>query len=120
MSTCILVVEDNAPVGKMIQAMLTRYGYQVHWAVSGVSALATAASAFPVLVLLDMTLPDMAGTEVLNRLKTSRPALPVLVMTGLFSDPGDAFAAGGDGLLSKPFTLHQLAEAVEDFVGAPQ
>jgi DNA-binding response OmpR family regulator len=71
------------------------------------------------LVLTDLGMPDMNGWEVLRAVKESRPATPVLVLTG-WGDTTEAPAGPRpDGVLTKPFDLRSLATAVSEALARP-
>ena len=103
-------------VWQTAKSALERYGYRVLTAGGGREALALFAHtpARIDLVVLDMTMPDMPGDEVMRRMHEIRPELPVIASSG-FSEQ-DARARFGNraaGLLPKPYTSAQLAACVK-------
>ena len=77
---------------------------------SGVEAIQEMPIARPAIVLMDIRMPGMSGIESMRRLKSVMPELTVVLASGL-SDPetmAEALAAGGDGYLTKPFTISQF------------
>ena len=69
----ILIIDDDKTIGGMVQAVLNRFQYQVRWAETGATGLSELASFSPDLVLLDVSLPDMDGVEVLHQMRTIFP-----------------------------------------------
>src|SRR5437763_9200765 len=79
----VLVVEDDAPLRRMISIFLRAAGYRVCAAEDGLSGLALTREERPDLVLLDLMMPGLDGWEVLRRIKgdARTAAIPVLVLT---------------------------------------
>jgi signal transduction histidine kinase/DNA-binding response OmpR family regulator len=107
-----LVVDDDAGVRRFVTAALGAAGFRVTATGSGEEALRLAASR-PDLIVLDVELPDVSGREICRRLKTT-PAtatVPVLMLSGVYIDPGDrsqALEDGSDAYLTKPVTAREL------------
>ena len=108
---CILVVEDLEPVRLVTKEMLESDGFEVVAAASPVEALAlmdTMGDRVD-LILTDVMMPEMTGSELANAIRVRRPGLPVLFMSGLpkgleWSEPG--------AFLAKPFTRATLLSHV--------
>jgi len=79
----ILVVEDDAPAREFVAELLSKQGYSVITAMDGAEARSHVAASLPVLVILDLILPDVSGFQLLAEWRTnSRTAdLPVFVLT---------------------------------------
>ncbi len=113
MSNVILIVEDEKDLLSTLDYNLTREGYRTRCASSGREALAAAFEApVPDLVVLDLMLPDMSGTEICRRLRADArtKAIPV-VMTTAKSEEIDrvvGFAVGADDYVVKPFSVREL------------
>jgi PAS domain S-box-containing protein len=117
----ILLVEDQAEVGRLAETALRRYGYQVLIASNGDDAIA-ASKAYPGeihLLLTDVVMPGMNGRALSDRVVALRPATRVLFMSGYTEnaisnrgvlDPGVAY-------LQKPFTAESLAAKVSAVLG---
>jgi EAL domain-containing protein (putative c-di-GMP-specific phosphodiesterase class I)/signal transduction histidine kinase len=113
----ILVVDDTAASLKMLAGLLKDAGYKVRPVPSGILALQAAAAEPPDLILLDITMPEMDGYEVCQRLKES-PALkpvPVLFISALTetTDKVKAFQVGGLDFVTKPFQFDEVRARVE-------
>lgn len=106
----ILVVDDDAVERRLLQTLLGKVaGYEVLTAEDGKSALERAVPTVNA-VLLDLQLPDMSGMEVLRQLKSRRPQLPVVMLTGVTDVrmAVEAVQAGALQYLTKPFENDQL------------
>lgn len=114
----VLLVDDEAAIVEMEKEMLQYLGYQVTERTSSIEALKvfeTDPAAFDI-VITDMTMPNMTGSELTRRLLAIRPDLPVIICTGFSELINDekAQALGIRKLLMKPITSHQFAEAIEE------
>lgn len=113
MATNILVVDDAAFMRTMISETLTKNGYNIIAAAeNGEKAIAVFKADRPDLVILDKTLPDMDGIEVLKAMKELEPNVRVII----YAVPeyvNEAFAAGAKDFVDKPFTPVRLVEAVK-------
>jgi len=107
----ILVIEDDVTIVELIRALLVEEGYRVRVATSGPQALAGEHPA-PALVVLDMYVPGLSGSELADRLRASYGAeLPILVISASNVD-GEAHKLGAYEYLPKPFDLDKLLAAV--------
>jgi len=109
----VLVVEDDARIGFVLQRFLERGNYQVTLVGTGQEALEVVKKRPVDLVTLDMELPDMHGLTVLGLLKNdpATRAIPVIVVSAL-ADSGTAARQGAAGYLGKPLKQQQLLEVV--------
>jgi signal transduction histidine kinase/ActR/RegA family two-component response regulator len=109
----ILVVEDDPRVSRSTVASLEELGYRPHASSGGREALAILARDPDIeLVVTDVMMPEMTGTELAAQIRRLYPHLPVLFVTGYVGDAGDAQDLSGHELLRKPFTVNALARAV--------
>ena len=115
----ILVVDDEPSLAELLTLTLSYEGWDVRSAADGGAALATAAVFAPDAVLLDMMLPDLDGVEVLRRLRTEWPELPVLFLTARDSaeDRAAGLLAGADDYLTKPFSLDLVVSRLRNVLG---
>jgi two-component system, OmpR family, phosphate regulon response regulator PhoB len=109
----ILVVEDEADLAATLDYNLQREGYQVQLATTGHEALkALGADPAPDLVLLDLMLPDMPGTEVCKALREDERTreTPVIMLTARSEeiDRVVGFELGADDYVTKPFSVREL------------
>jgi len=115
----ILVIDDEVSVLDIVAEVLSARGHSVTVAPGGREGLLSFSSGGYDLVLTDLGMPDMNGWEVLRAVKESRPATPVLVLTG-WGDTTEAPAGPRpDGVLTKPFDLRSLATAVSEALARP-
>lgn len=108
----ILIVDDEVDLVESIAYSLKKGGYEVAVSHNGKEALAVAISARPDLVLLDVMLPELPGTEVAARLRTN-PAtatIPIIMLTakGEEVDQLVGLAVGADDYIAKPFSMRVL------------
>jgi two-component system, cell cycle sensor histidine kinase and response regulator CckA len=111
----ILVVEDEAANLAIVTRILEREGYTVHTAVDGAAALEVIAGHGDELglVLSDVTMPGMSGTELAEHIRLVRPGLPTLLMSGL---PDAGRTATDAPQLLKPFGAAELIERVREAI----
>lgn len=111
----ILVVEDDAAIRRGVVDMLRFNGYAVHEAADGRTGLDLALAIDADLVLLDIMMPRMDGTQVLEELRRARPAQPVIFLTarGEEEDRVRGLRLGADDYVVKPFGIDELIARVE-------
>ena len=113
----ILLVEDNELNRDMLSRRLMRRGYEVDMAADGKEGLQIAAASRPDLILLDLSLPEMDGWEVLRRLKQNPTMnhIPVMALTAhaLVTDRTRALDAGFDDYDIKPVEMPRLLKKME-------
>ncbi|MDQ3928807.1 MAG: response regulator transcription factor [Chloroflexota bacterium] len=109
----VLVVDDDPRIRMFVGANLRARGFEVDLAASGVEAMEQAALHPPDLVLLDLMLPDMHGTEALGDLREWTQA-PVLVVSSLGSEHEKVrvLDLGADDYVTKPFGIDELLARV--------
>ena len=110
----ILVIDDEVSVLDIVAEVLSARGHAVTVAPGGREGLLSFSSGGYDLVMTDLGMPDMNGWDVLRAVKESRPATPVLVLTGWGDTAAAPSGARPDGVLTKPFDLKRLATAVSE------
>ncbi|MGH9353996.1 MAG: response regulator transcription factor [Terriglobia bacterium] len=112
--TCILVVEDDESVGRFLKERLELDGYRVETTGDGLSAERRIESIHCDLIILDLTLPNLDGAELLKRVRAHHRFLPVLVLTGraAVEDKIRTLDLGADDYLQKPFEYGELVARV--------
>jgi len=105
----VLIVEDDEAIAEVVQRMLRIDGYKTEIARDGAAGLTLAASFDPDLVILDLGLPQIAGTEVARRLREDSD-VPILVLTARDATESkvEGLDAGADDYLVKPFERDEL------------
>ena len=108
----ILVVDDEPDILNLLEYNLKRAGFQAILAKDGPEAIEAAKAHRPDLVLLDIMLPDMEGTEVLRRLKAleATSLIPIIMLTakGEEVDKIVGFELGAEDYITKPFSPREL------------
>jgi two-component system, OmpR family, KDP operon response regulator KdpE len=106
----IVVADDEPAIRKLLRAILTSQGYDVTEAADGAAALAAASNRSSGLVLLDLTLPDIDGLEVIRRLRQSGSALAIIVLSNRGEESAKVLALdlGADDYITKPFGAQEL------------
>ncbi len=109
----ILAIDDDVSILKLIKLDLTEQGFHVITAGSATAALEAAERQRPDLVVLDVTMPEMSGLELLNRLRERWP-VPVIMLTarGTERDRVTGLELGADDYIVKPFSLDELAARI--------
>jgi two-component system phosphate regulon response regulator PhoB len=111
-SETILVVDDEEDLRNLLRHTLTREGFDVHTVGTGAEALVRAVELRPALILLDLMLPGMQGTEVCRRLRAESSlngtAIIMLTARGDELDRVVGFELGADDYVTKPFSTREL------------
>ncbi|MBW7852040.1 MAG: response regulator transcription factor [Rhodospirillales bacterium] len=118
----ILMVEDDALLAKGLEAILRSEGMVVDTTSLGEDGLEIGKIYDYDIILLDLMLPDMDGYEVLRRLRASRIATPVLILSGLVEPDKKikGLGFGADDYLTKPFDRGELVARIQAIVRRSQ
>src|SRR4051795_10531216 len=110
----LLVVDDDAPIRRMLERTLSAEGYGVRAVADGGSALAAVDQEPPELIVLDVGLPGLDGLAVCRRGRGRGLALPILLLTArdAVGDRVTGLDAGADDYLVKPFATEELTARV--------
>ena len=108
----VLIVDDEKDLRQLIDFNLKQAGYRTLHAATGEEALAQVARHAPHMILLDLNLPDVAGTEVARRLKADPETreIPIVMLTarGGEADRIAGFELGAEDYVPKPFSVREL------------
>ncbi|MFC1409019.1 response regulator transcription factor [Streptacidiphilus sp. N1-12] len=106
----VLVVDDDAAIRRSLERGLRLSGFAVTLAEGGLAALTALEQAPPDVLVLDVSMPDLSGTEVCRRLRAAGDGTPVLMLSALdqLDDRIAGLQAGADDYLVKPFALQEL------------
>jgi DNA-binding response OmpR family regulator len=106
----VLLVDDDPAIRRAVSAGLELEGFSVVPASGGRAALEAAARVHPAVVLLDLSMPDLDGLEVLERLRASGDHVPVCVLSARdeVDDRVAGLQAGADDYVVKPFALEEV------------
>lgn len=110
----ILIVDDDPSLRQVMSMQLEELGYHVLAASSGGEALQLLGSGPVALVITDYRMPGMSGMELLEKIRSDHPTLPVIMITayGSIGNAVEAIKAGAFDYISKPLDFDQLAIAV--------
>jgi DNA-binding NtrC family response regulator len=102
----VLVIDDDAVVGRSFDRVLSRKGYEVSTALTGEEGLKNIEATEYDVVFTDIKMPGMDGLEVAERIKAKCPWTPVVVITGYGTEENEAEASllGVNGFVHKPLT----------------
>jgi CheY-like chemotaxis protein len=114
----VLIIDDESAVRNVIALSLQHLGYEVKTAASGgegIEIIKNNPSAVD-LVILDMLMPGLSGSEVFIELRKINPEVKVLLVSGFSSEEAVAavLEGGGKGFLQKPFTIDELSARVKE------
>jgi DNA-binding response OmpR family regulator len=107
---CILLIEDDAKLGKLLTSDLQLEGYKVEHATNGVEGLDAAKRLKPDLIILDVMLPQMSGYEVCRMLRKERYSMPILMLTAKSQEAEKVVGLdmGADDYVVKPVGTLEL------------
>ncbi|HLZ91371.1 MAG TPA: response regulator transcription factor [Candidatus Acidoferrum sp.] len=110
----ILVAEDDAPLADFLRQRLVQEQFAVQLVSNGTEAQSLATNQAFDLVLLDLNLPEIAGLDVLRSIRSRKPDLPVMVVTGsaMVEERVRGLDAGADDYVAKPFAFAELAARI--------
>jgi len=110
----ILIAEDDLPVASFVKKGLLAEHYAADIAPDGEQARALASECDYDLVILDLNLPRLDGVSILRYLRTRKPSMPILVLTGRtrVEDRVQCLDLGADDYLSKPFSFSELSARI--------
>jgi len=110
----ILAIEDEPAILRMLERGLSAAGHQLLTASTGDDGAVMAEDESVDIVLLDISLPDVSGHDVLSRIRMRRPSLPVLMLTARddLDNKVRALDAGADDYLTKPFAFEELVARI--------
>ena len=105
----LLIIDDEVPIRRLLEITLSANGYKISEASTGKEGLALAASIQPVLVILDLGLPDADGLDILKRLREwyDKPVI-ILSVRNSEEDIVKALDSGANDYLTKPFRTGEL------------
>jgi DNA-binding NtrC family response regulator len=112
----ILVVDDDESIRKAMTAVLEEEGYVVDTAQSGKEAVEKCSTSHYNLALIDIRLPDMEGTRLLNAMKQSTPPMVKIIVTGYpsLSNAIEAVNKGADAYLLKPLVMNDVLKTIKE------
>ena len=112
---CILIIDDERPILLTLTGLLERYGYQVESASTAAAGLKLLKTKSPLLVLLDLQLPDAEGLQTLDEIKASAPETQVIILTAhdTLNNAIESIKRGAYHFISKPYAPEELVSLME-------
>jgi DNA-binding NtrC family response regulator len=112
----ILVIDDDENIRKVLETILTDEGYSVESADTAKKGIEKSEKAYYNLALIDVRLPDMEGTELLSKLRGTKPKMRKIIITG-YPTLQNAIAAvnkGADAYVMKPFDVEKILQTIKE------
>jgi CheY-like chemotaxis protein len=119
MNRKILIVDDNPNMSSLLSEMLEVFDYESIRANDGLEAIEKVENNDISLVITDMRMPKMSGLDLLQRIKKTKPHLPVVVISGyaLDDEGSNLLNSMADGFLNKPFKMSDIEQLLKQVVG---
>lgn len=110
----VLVVDDEPPIRRLLRTSLGAQDFEVFEAPDAATAFTLVAAERPEVVLLDLTLPDLDGIEVIRRLRGNGDRTPIIVLSSRGDEKGkvEALDLGADDYVTKPFGMSELVARI--------
>lgn len=110
----ILIVDDEVKITEVIKSYLENSGYLTACAYDGKNAMSLFEKCSPVLIILDLMLPDMTGEDICREIR-KKSRVPIIMLTAKVEDADiiNGLGIGADDYLTKPFSPKQLVARVE-------
>jgi DNA-binding NtrC family response regulator len=112
----ILVIDDDENIRKVLETILEDEGYIVKTAETAKKGIEESEKAFYNLALIDVRLPDMEGIELLSKLRSTKPKMRKIIVTG-YPTLQNAVAAvnkGADAYVMKPFEVDKILQTIRE------
>ena len=113
---CVLVVDDEPGIGRILRIKLKLSGYEVITTTSGAEAIEMVRARKPDIMLLDFLMPGVTGVDVLSRVR-SFSNVPIIMFTGRPEIADFALKLGADDCIGKPFDIDLLVEKIRLVLG---
>jgi DNA-binding response OmpR family regulator len=112
----VLVVDDEPRIGKMLGIKLRLSGYDVITTTSGAEAIDLVRTQEPDIMLLDILIPDVTGTDVLRQVRTFSQ-VPIIAFTARPEIAQSALKLGANDYVAKPFDVDEMVRRIEILLG---
>ena len=117
MGVRVLVVEDEQPLGELIQEVLERAGLEAHWVPDGLQARDLLDQYEYDLILMDIIFTRTGGLDLIKWVRERTPEIPIIAMTGYGPETArEALNAGATDAILKPFELARLEELLSRYL----
>lgn len=114
-----MIVDDDVDILQSVGRYLTEVGYEVLTAKSAAEALRAIRTFIPDVLLLDLIMPGMSGTELMVRLRETGIQVPIIIITADTEAPRKLRGHRQQGLLVKPFNFAEMREAIDQLAARP-
>lgn len=115
----IVIIDDEPGIREVLRIHLNAAGYEVFSADCATGGLDLVRTSGPDMVICDYALPDLRGLDLVATIKSERPGIPLVIISGFLEDSieDEAREAGVVGCLKKPFSKKVLLDAVAVHIG---
>jgi DNA-binding NtrC family response regulator len=112
----ILIIDDDENIRKVLQAILEDEGYIIETAETAKKGIEKSEKAFFNLALIDVRLPDMEGIELLSKLRSTKPKMRKIIVTGYptLQNAISAVNKGADAYVMKPFEVEKILQTIRE------
>jgi DNA-binding NtrC family response regulator len=112
----ILIIDDDENIRKVLQTILEDEGYIVETAETAKKGIEKSEKAFYNLALIDVRLPDMEGIELLSKLRSTKPKMRKIIVTGYptLQNAVSAVNKGADAYVMKPFEVEKILQNIRE------
>jgi len=112
----ILIIDDDENIRKVLQTILEDEGYLVETADTAKKGIERSEKALYNLALIDVRLPDMEGIELLSKLRSTKPKMRKIIVTGYptLQNAISAVNKGADAYVMKPFEVEKILQTIQD------
>jgi CheY-like chemotaxis protein len=120
-SATVLIADDNEVAVRLCRRVLEKAGYKVLAASDGLEAVWLAMTYSPDVIVMDLAMPRMSGSEAMRRIKAQRPGIAIVIASAILvaADRERFLAAGADEVMVKPLRLSDLLAVVAKLVANP-
>ena len=112
----ILIIDDDENIRKVLKTILEDEGYIVDTADTAKKGIERSEKAFYNLALIDVRLPDMEGIELLSKMRSTKPKMRKIIVTGYptLQNAISAVNKGADAYVMKPFEVEKILETIQE------
>lgn len=116
----VLIVDDNPNMSALLSDMLDVFDFSSEQAKGGVEALEMLGNQDFSMVITDLRMPEMSGSQLLKSIKEKYPEMPVVVISGfnVADDEDDILSTMADAFINKPFRMDDIEKILHKF-GSP-
>ena len=117
----VLIIDDQPFMLKLIQFNLKKHGYDTVTEVNGLKALTSIEEISPDLIILDIRMPNITGTDLCRKFRENKQTanIPIIMLTGQLPEDSEneSLESGATDFMTKPFSPTELAAKVKHYIG---